>query len=250
MDVVLFQRIIERARESRVQNRSREREGDEEEGTNRRDDGSGQAAETGEEREDPDEDLDNGGHERDDVSDEHPLGHDAVRVQPVAEFLAEKLVDARIIEPPHRHRIKPELIGVRRAVRDMVAYTPSGAVGDEVPRAVIPEADVVEVFEVEGGFGDGGGGVEEAVGEGVGGQVEGGRVDGDGGGVGAEEVEGVVEGVIFVGAAEGDDDEADEGGDGQGHGGEDAGEPPGFAHDGGFCFGDVVGGRRVDGFFG
>ena len=102
---------------------------------------------------------------------------------------------------------------MRRAVRDVVAYT-SRAVGGEVSGAVVPEADVVEVFEAEGGLDDGGGGVEEAVGEDVGGEVEGGGVDVDVGGVGAEEVEGVVEGVGFVGAAEADDDEADEGGDG------------------------------------
>ena len=125
----------------------------------------------------------------------------------------------------------------------------SRAVGGEVSRAVVPEGDVVEVFEVEGGFGDGGGGVEEAVGEDVGGEIQRGGVDVDVGGVGAEEVEGVVEGVGLVGAAEADDDEADEGGDGQGHGGEDAGETPGFTHDGGL-FGGVVVGRRVDGVFG
>ena len=96
----------------------------------------------------------------------------------------------------------------------MVAHAASSVVGDEVSGAVIPEADVVEVFEAEGGFGDGGGGVEEAVGEDVGGQVQARGVDIDVGGVGAEEVEGVVEAVGLVGAAEADDGEADEGGDG------------------------------------
>ena len=130
--------------------------------------------------------------------------------------------------------VEPELVGVRGAVRDVVAHAATGAIiVDEVSGAVVPQTDVVEVFEVEGGFGDGGGGVEEAVGEDVGGQVQRRGVDVDVGGVGAEEVEVVVEGVGFVGAAEGDDDEADEGGDGQGHGGEDAGEAAGFAHDGG-----------------
>ena len=55
----------------------------------------------------------------------------------------------------------------------MVGDAVAAAVGLEVARAVVPQADVVEVFDVQGGFDDGGGGVEEAVGEGVGGEVEG-----------------------------------------------------------------------------
>ena len=80
VDVVFLQGVVERGREGGVEDRGREGKGDEEEGTDGRDDRGGQAAETGEEGEDADEDLDNCGDERDDVGDEHPLGDDAVGV--------------------------------------------------------------------------------------------------------------------------------------------------------------------------
>lgn len=75
--------------------------------------------------------------------------------------------------------------------------------------------------------------VDESVGERVAGDIEISRLDVDVGGVGSEEVK-VVEGsIVLVGAAQANNDQADEGGDGKGHGREDARKASGFPHDDG-----------------
>ena len=61
---------------------------------------------------------------------------------------------------------------MRGAVRDVIGHAPA-AVGGEVAGAVVPQANVVEVLDAEGGFGGGSGVVEDAVGQGIGGEVEG-----------------------------------------------------------------------------
>ena len=130
--------------------------------------------------------------------------------------------------------VEPELVGARAAKVDLVGggqVAVSGVCGGgKVARAVVPEADMIEVFDVEGGFDDVGSLVDDFVGYGVGGEVDDGRIDVDVGGVGSEEVEAVVEVVVFVCTSQAHYDQADQGGDGQGHGREDAGEAASFSH--------------------
>ena len=89
---------------------------------------------------------------------------------------------------------------MRGAVVDGVCGA-AGAVFGAVAGAVVPEGDVVDVFDVEGLLDGRRGGVDYLVGDGVGGQVDEGGVDVDVCGVGAEEVEVVVGAVVLVCAA-------------------------------------------------
>lgn len=79
----------------------------------------------------------------------------------------------------------------------MVGHAPA-AVCMKVSGAVIPQADVVEIFDIKRRLGHGGRKVEKAVCYRIGGKVQGGRVDVDVGGVGLEEVKIVVEAVALV----------------------------------------------------
>ena len=93
---------------------------------------------------------------------------------------------------------------------------------------------MVKVFHVKDVLGDVVGALaDDGICDGVIGDVDNGGIDGDVRGVGSEEIEVVEVGVIFVGAAETDDDERDQRHDGRGHGEEDACEAAGFTHNGG-----------------
>ena len=232
VDVVFGQRVVEGARQGGVEDGGGEGECDEEEGADGRHDGRCEAAEAGEESEDADEDLGDGADERDEVGDEHPFRNDLVRVQAIAQLFAEELVDAGVVEVPYLHRVEPKLVLMRRAVGDVVRHA-AAAVGLEIPRAVVPQADMVEILDAERRFGDGGRVVEYLVRQGVGGEVQQRGVDVDVGGVGSEEEEVVVEVVVLVRTSKTDDDQADERGDRQGHGHEDAGKAARLPHDGG-----------------
>lgn len=247
MDVILIQRGIERPIERRIQNRRRERKRQDEQTRHRAHDRREQAAQATEQREEAHEDFEDGGDESDDVRDEHPLRHRLVRVQPGFQLFAEELVHARVVQLPHVHGVEPEFVGVRGAIRHVIAPAIAARfVGDEGALAVVPERDVVEIPDPQCRLDDPLGGVEEGGGVNArdGGQVgDVGGGDVDVGGVGPEEVEVVVAVVVFVGPAQPDDDQADERADGEGHGSEDAGEAAGFAHGGGD--GTVVGGSCV-----
>lgn len=58
-----------------------------------------------------------------------------------------------------------------RAVGDVVCHA-AAAVGLEIPGAVVPQADVVEVLDAKGGLDDGGRVVEDCVCQGVGREVQ------------------------------------------------------------------------------
>lgn len=172
VDVVFRQRVVEGARQRGVEDRGREGEGEEEEGADGRDDGRREATEAGEKRQDADEDLGDGADERDEVGDEHPFRNDPIRVQAVTELFTEQLVNAGVIETPYVDRIEPELVRVWRAVGDVVGHAPT-AVRLKVSGAVIPQADMVKIFDVKRRFGHGGRKVEKAVCYRVGGEVQG-----------------------------------------------------------------------------
>ena len=148
------------------------------------------------------------------------------------------MVDAGVVEVPDIDWVEPEGVRVRGAVGYFVDDGGKGVTrvrGGEVSGAVVPERDVVEVVDSEGGGYGRGGLVDYAFGErGIGDADAGGKVrggDGDAGGVGSEEVEVVVSRIVLVRASQPDNDEADERPDGQGHRGEDAGESTCFSHD-------------------
>lgn len=237
VDVILVQGGVETPGEGGIQNGGRQGKREDEETRHDRHDGGEQAAQTTEEGEKTDEDLDDGGDERDHVGDEHPLGHGAVGVEPGFQLLAEELVHAGVVQPPDVDRVEPELVRVRGAEGHVVAAPVAARpVRDEGALAVVPERDVVEVADAQRLLGDPLGRVEELARVEAGdvrevGDVRGGDVDV--GRVGSEEKEVVVPVVRFVGAAQPHYDQADEGADGEDHGGEDAGETAGFAHDGG-----------------
>lgn len=96
--------------------------------------------------------------------------------------------------------------------------------------------------------------VNESVCKRVAGDIEISRLDVDVGGVGSEEVKIVESGIVLVGAAQANNDQADEGGDGQGHGREDARKTSGFPHDDGVASSQAMlrsiqgtsVGRRID----
>lgn len=164
LDVVFLEGGVEGAGESGVEDGACEGEADVEERADAADDGGGQAAPAREEGEEADEDLDDRGDEGDDVGDEHPFGDCAVGVQAVGQLFAEELVDAGVVEAPYVHRVEPELVLVRRAECDLVTDTPC-AVCAEISRAIVPETDVVEVLDIECGFGGGSSVVEDLVGQ-------------------------------------------------------------------------------------
>ena len=74
-----------------------------------------------------------------------------VGVQAVAEGGGEELVDVAVVERPDCNRVEPEFVLVRGAVFDILGDTTGGVVG-VVAGAIVPEGDVVEVGDVEGGF--------------------------------------------------------------------------------------------------
>lgn len=78
------------------------------------------------------------------VGDEHPLGHALVRVEPLLQIVRQQVLDVRVVQLPHLDRVEPELGLARRAVGDLVV-----AVRRLVPRAVVPQADVVEVVQIQ-----------------------------------------------------------------------------------------------------
>lgn len=131
----------------------------------------------------------------------------------------------------------------------MVAHT-SGGIRSEIARAVVPQGDVVEVLDVQRALDSRGAsgrgppcGIVDNVGD-AGGEVDVGGVDGDVAGIRSEEVE-VIEGaVILVRAAESHDNEADKGGDGQGHGREDTRKATELPHDGGGAWLTRLGGNE------
>lgn len=118
----------------------------------------------------------------------------------------------------------------------MIGQAASAALG-EVAGTVIPQADVVKLLDTESCLCRGSGIVENPIGEGVGWQIDLRGADGEVGGVGSEEVEVVEAGLVLVGASESDYNEADQRGDGEGHGCEDTGQTARFAHDDGRCLG-------------
>ena len=176
MDVVFIEGSVEGACKGGVEDGGGEGESDDEEGGDAGDDCGGEAAEAGEEGEETDEDLDDGADYCDEVADEHPFCDGFVGIEAVAELLAEEFVHARVVEAPHFDGVEPEFVGVRTAVIHVVADA-AGAVSGEVARAVVPEADVVEVFDVKGGLDGGGRFVDDCVRQGIGWEVDEGGVD-------------------------------------------------------------------------
>lgn len=229
--VAVLQRGVESGAEARIGYGGEEDEGAEEGGADQGGDGGEDAAEAGEEAADADEDFHGGGDDGEDEERGEPLrGVGLVPRQGVVELLPEELGRERVVEPPDRTGIEPELQLARGAVVDRQrGGLPDGEDGGRgvggAAAAVAPEADGVEVVEVEFGM-----------------RGEEGGVVGGGGGVGLEEVDVGEVGVLDVCAAEADHDEEDEGGDGEEHGDGDADEAAGFAHFGG-CLG--VCGRRA-----
>ena len=130
-----------------------------------------------------------------------------VGFEPVFEFFADELVGGGVVQVPDLDRVEPELFFPGRALCDVVGYT-AGGVLLEIPGAVVPQRDMVKVFYIEDVLGDVVGALsDDGICDGVIGEVDDGGVDGDVGGVGSEEIEVVEVGVVFVGAAETDDDE-------------------------------------------
>ena len=120
----------------------------------------------------------------------------------------------------------------------MVAHT-SGGIRGEIARAVVPQGDVVEVLDIQRALDSRGArgrgppsGIVDEVGD-AGGESDISGVDLDVGGVCSEEVEVVKGAVVLVCATEAYYDQANERGDGQGHGREDTRKATELPHDGG-----------------
>lgn len=97
---------------------------------------------------------------------------------------------------------------------------------------------MIEVFDVEGIFGNLGGLLDDGIGQGVMRDVEIGEIGGvdpDVGGVRSEEVQVVEVVVFFVCATHSNDDQAHERGDGQPHRGENTRKTASLAHDEEVC---------------
>ena len=148
MNAVFLQRGVEGAGEGGVEDCGGKGKADDEEAADCADNRGGDAAKAGEEREEADEDFGDRADQSNDVGDEHPLGHGFIGGKACAELFAEELVDARVVEAPDGDGIEPEFVRVRGAVGDAFAYA-ACTIGTEVPVAVIPQVDMVEVFDVQ-----------------------------------------------------------------------------------------------------
>lgn len=134
----------------------------------------------------------------------------------------------RVVQAPNLDGVEPELRCVLRAISDFIFVVV------KVASAVVPEGDMIEVFDVEGIFSNVGGLLDDGICQGVMRDVEIGQIGGvdpDVGRVCPEEVQ-VVEIVIFsIRATHSDDDQANERSDGQPHGRENTRKTASLAHD-------------------
>lgn len=233
--VAVLQRGVESGAETRIGDGGEEDEGAEEGGADDGGDGGEDAAEAGKEAADADDDFHGGGDDGEDEERGEPFrGVGLIPRQGVIELLPQELGRESVVKAPDRTRIEPELQLARGAVVDrqrgsLTDGEDGGRGVGGAAAAVAPEADGVEVVEVEFWV-----------------RGEEGGVVGGGGGVGLEEVDVGEVGVFGVGAAEADHDEEGEGGEGEEHGDGDADEAAGFAHLGGYlgvCGSRTGGGR-------
>lgn len=148
MDIVFSQSAVESASQGGVEDCRCKGESDDEERGDGADDSRSHATQSAEERKESNEDLDDGGDQSDDVGDEHPLGHSLVRIQPSLQLLAKELVHTRIIQTPHINRIKPKFIRMRRTKCNIIT-SPTSAIPLEIPVAVIPQVNMVEVLDIQ-----------------------------------------------------------------------------------------------------
>ena len=158
VDVVFLQRVVEGPDEGGVEDGGGQAKGHDEGAADGADDRRRDAAPAGEEGEKADDDFDAGADDGHDVGNVHPFGHGFVGFEAVAEFFAEQHVGFGLVEAPDLDGIEPELRRAFGARRHVVGFgglfvVKVNVVVFKTAGAIVPQADVVEVFHVRGRVG-------------------------------------------------------------------------------------------------
>ena len=230
--MIVFQGCVERTGKRGVQYCCCQSEPDDEDTANGTDDGGGERSHTAEESTDAHDDFGGSGYYRDNVGNIHPFGHGFVGFQSILERSTEVLIGNGVIQIPDIHRIEPELPLSGGAVCDIL-FPATGAVLFVITCAIIPQGNMIEVFNAKSAGSYVGRLIEQRVGQGIVGEsqsIPDTGVEIDIGGVGTEEVKAVGDRGVFVGTSSCDYDQANQGEYGHGHWREDTRKAPELAH--------------------
>lgn len=116
--------------------------------TYRRNDGSDKAAPSREDGEDTNYNLCRGNEESNGVSCKHPPSDLLVGLHGAANLVVELLLHICVVQAPHLDRVEMEARLARGAVCDLSLFAVRLV---DIAFAVVPDMDIVEVFQVTGG---------------------------------------------------------------------------------------------------